>query len=639
MINTEFAYKKQREGNKMIKRISIFLYIFLLWLCFPNPFSAAENSTPSGIPMNELEEFIDNYAEEYIGDTVAGAAIIAIKDDQIVFSKGYGYADVENQIPMDPETTVLEWGSITKLFVWVSAMQLAEQGELDLEEDIRNYLPDGFLTKLNYDEPITILNLMHHNAGFEENIFDLLFDSPEQLVSLEEVLKIAEPEQVFKPGEVVAYSNYSTSLAAYIIEEITGQPFYEYVDKHIFEELEMDHSTMHLPVEDNQEMALHKGKGYFSGENGDFIESDPFYISMYPSGGINGTAADLARFAQDLMLPESEDTSLFLENGTVSELLATSYAPEEGVPGLAHGFWEYDGKYRGLTHSGNTVAYSSNMQIVPEDNFAIIILTNQADEIDLLFGLTDELVGRGDYTVQENLPAASKVEGSYLSARRTYNGFMNLYAYLAPLHVEAVNDEEIELDMAGFKAVYTQTSPYVYKLKSGDDVFIPSNVMYFHENDGKIVQISTTYADYLPMDKSKAFLFISLGLFIWYMLYFLINPFILAVMAFIQKRRKKKILAVTKWNWILTLSGTALALNIAVLIIRMLSKPMRTYSELLPHFIGNYVFSVVSFISVIIVIVLWRKTQLSNVQKIGYALTCISSILFIVWLMIWQMYS
>ncbi|GIO23242.1 serine hydrolase [Oceanobacillus sp. J11TS1] len=623
----------------MVKRIHVFLYILLLGLCLPRTLSAAEDTTPSGIPIEELEEFVDDYAEEYIGNTVAGAAIIAIKDNEIVLSKGYGYADVENQIRMDPETTVLEWGSITKLFVWVSAMQLAEQGELDLEEDIRTYLPDDFLTKLHFDEPITMLNLMHHNAGFEEYIFDLSFDSPEHLEPLEESLKLAEPEQVYKPGEVVAYSNYSTSLAAYIMEGITGQPFYAYVDEHIFEELGMSYSTMHLPVEDDQEIMLNKGKGYLTGENGDFTESQPFYISVYPSGGINGTAIDLAKFAQALMPPESEETSLFQENGTLSELLSTSYSPEEGVPGLAHGFWEYDGAYRGLTHAGNTVAYSSNMQIVPEDNFAIIVLTNQAAETDLSYGLIDELVGRGDQTVQENLPSTSEVEGSYLTARRTYNGFMNLYAYLAPLDVQSINDNEIELGLAGFKATYVQTSPYVYKLKSGNDIFIPNNVMYFHVNDGEAEQISTVYADYVAMDKSKPFLFISLGLFIWFMVYFLISPFVLMVLAFLRKRRKQRATAVTKWNWVMTLSGTALAVNLAVLAVRMLSNPMRASSELLIHFIGNYVFTIISLISIVMVIIVWKKARLSKWKKVGYLLTCISSILFIAWLIIWQMYA
>lgn len=632
--------KRREKGNRMIKRSCFFLHILLLSLCFPNTFSAAENTTPSGIPIEELEEFVDDYAEEYIGNTVAGAVIIVIKDNQIVLSKGYGFSDIENQIPMDPEITVLEWGSIAKLFVWVSAMQLAEQGELDLEEDIRSYLPEDFLTKLNFDEqPITMLNLMHHNAGFEEYIFDLLFDSPEHLVSLEESLKLAEPKQVYKPGKVVAYSNYSTSLAAYIIEGITGQPFYEYVDEHIFEELGMNHSTMHLPVEDNQDIALHKGKGYLTGDSANFTESQPFYISMYPSGGINGTAIDLAEFVQALMPPESENTSLFQEKGTLFELFSTSYSPKEGVPGLAHGFWEYDGEYRGLMHGGNTVAYSSNMQIVPEDQFAIIVLTNQADETDLSIGLIDELVGRGDQAVQENLPPASDVEGSYLTARRTYDGFMNLYAYLAPLHVEPINDNEIELDLAGFKATYMQTSPYVYKLKSGNDIFIQNNVMYFHVNDGEAEQISTVYADYVSMDKSKSFLLVSLVLFIWSVVYFLISPFVLIVLAFFRRRRKNKTTAAAKWNWAVMLSGTALTVNIALLIVRMLANPMRAYSELFLHFIGTYCFTITSLISLVMVIIYWKKAPLSKWQKGGYLLTCISSILFIAWLFIWQMYS
>ncbi len=129
------------------------------------------------------------------------------------------------------------------------------------------------------------------------------------------------------------------------------------------------------------------------------------------------------------------------------------------------------------------------------------------------------------------------------SLRRTYNGFMNLYAYLAPLAVRSMNDNEIALDLAGFKATYVQTSPYVYKFKSGDDVFIPSNVMYFHVNDEGAEQISTAYADYLPMDKSSPFLLISLGLFIWFMVYFLIAPFVLMVLALLRRRRKQKTMA------------------------------------------------------------------------------------------------
>ncbi|GAB2544126.1 serine hydrolase domain-containing protein [Gracilibacillus alcaliphilus] len=615
------------------------LLVLLICVYFPNVVSAEEKRTPSGISLTELEDVVDGYVNNYIGETVAGAGIVVIKDSEIVLSKGYGYADIEEQIPIDTSVSILEWGSITKLFVWVSVMQLVEEGKLDLYEDIQTYLPEDFLTSLTFDEPITMLHLMHHNAGYEENIYDLLYDSPKHLTSLEEALKITEPDQVYRPGEVVAYSNYSTALAAYIVEQVTGRSFDDYVSEHIFAELGIEHSTIHLPAEDREEIFRHKTKGYSLSGIGEFKESPPFYISMYPSGGMNGTAEDLARFAMALMPVSSGNTSLFQDHQTLTELLSPSYAVQEGVPGIAHGFWEYDGAYRGLTHSGNTVAFSSNVQIVPEENFAVIILTNQANEVDLLFGLTDELVGDGEQTIQANLPTSDTVEGSYLSARRVHSGFMNLYSYLMPLQIRSISEHEIEANIAGFTANYVQTSPYVYKMINGDHVFIPNKVMYFHVKNGKVEQISTSYSDYTAMDKPQAFLIISLGVFIWCAVYFLISPLLLMLRIFWRWRKRQRSTSLTKWNWLLNLSGTVMILNILVLAVRMLTNAMRAYSELLVHFILNYAFTAISLISLVMVIVCWRKTQVSNIRKTGYLLSSISSMLFIAWLIIWQLYA
>lgn len=153
------------------------------------------------------------------------------------------------------------------------------------------------------------------------------------------------------------------------------------------------------------------------------------------------------------------------------------------------------------------------------------------------------------------------------------------------------------------------------------------------------MQISTMYADYVSMDKSKSFLLISLVLFIWSMVYFLISPFVLIVLAMLRKRRKQKTAAAAKWNMAVIFSGAALAINIALLIVRMLSNPMRSYSELLLHFIGNYCFTITVFISIVMLIIFLKKAPLSKSQKGGYLLTCISSMLFIAWLIIWQMYA
>lgn len=145
----------------------------------------------------------------------------------MIFSKGYGYGDVDKKQKINPNTSVFEWGSISKLFVWVSVMQLEEQGKIKLNEDISNYLPKGFLQNLKYEDPITMLNLMNHTAGFEERIFDLGYATDDHMKTLEEGLKMHEPNQIYRPGEVVAYSNYSTSLAAYIVQLITEQEFSE----------------------------------------------------------------------------------------------------------------------------------------------------------------------------------------------------------------------------------------------------------------------------------------------------------------------------------------------------------------------------------------------------------------------------
>jgi len=144
----------------------------------------AARETPSGISFAELEAFVDEYMEQYIGRSAPGAAVVLVKDGEIILSKGYGYADVENKLAVDPARTVFEYGSISKLFVYVTLMRLAEQGRLDLEADIRGYLPPGFLTKLKYETSITVLDIMHHTAGFEDYLFDIVYTSPRDLPPL-----------------------------------------------------------------------------------------------------------------------------------------------------------------------------------------------------------------------------------------------------------------------------------------------------------------------------------------------------------------------------------------------------------------------------------------------------------------------
>src|SRR5512147_800056 len=115
----------------------------------------------------ELEAFTDGLLKKEMEEYhIAGAAIAVVKDGKLFFTKGYGYADMENKIPVDPEQTIFRTGSVGKVFTWTAVMQLVEQGKLDLNADINTYL--DFRIPDTYPQPITLEHLITHTSGFEE---------------------------------------------------------------------------------------------------------------------------------------------------------------------------------------------------------------------------------------------------------------------------------------------------------------------------------------------------------------------------------------------------------------------------------------------------------------------------------------
>lgn len=609
----------------------------------------AEENTPSGISFSGLESFVDDYAKDIIGKTAAGASVILVKDNQIILSKGYGYADIENKLVVDAENTVFEWGSVSKLLVWVAVMQQVEQGKIDLQEDIRNYLPDGFLTKLTYETPITMLHLMNHNAGFEENIFDLLYDSPDKVRSLEEGLKLAEPVQIYEPGTVVAYSNYSTSLAGYIVERVTGQPFYAYINEHVFEKLGMNHSSIHPLFEDNPSLPSNKAQAYALVGEGEFALSSWNYMSMYPCGGVNGTAEDLAAFAMALMPPTGEQSPLFQQQDTLQQMFTQSYSPDENMLDIAHGFWEYPGEKRGLTHSGSTIAFSSNFHIVPEENFAVIILTNQMGEIDLTFGLTNALVeGKTPVMPMEGSGSdGSVLEGSYIPARKSENSVFNVYAYFLPLKVQRIGENTLQLSLAGETADYIQTAPYVYRKAAGSTLFDIFPEMHFRVENGKVMQVSTVISDYLPYPPGRTmpFLIIYAAAALLCAGYFAVMLLVLLIQWFVRLAGKRKTAEGIftgrgrGYLYLLNLTGAGLLGNCLALVLRLLMNSNRGYGEIKIHFLINLVLTGLAIVTIIVWGVRIKTLNLNKRQRRLTILSIVMLLILIALLMSWHFYS
>ena len=207
----------------------------------------AARGTTVPLTATDAAAFLDGLlpSSMAIGD-IAGATVAIVKDDALLLTRGYGFADVEKRTPVDPAQTLFRPASISKLFTWTAVMQQVEAGKLDLDHDINEYL--DFKIEGYGGEPIKLRHLMTHTAGFEESLLDLLITDINKLKPLGAALKDSIPARIYRPGTVPAYSNYGASLAGYIVSRVAGVPFEQYIEEHIFKPLKMEHSTFRQPV-------------------------------------------------------------------------------------------------------------------------------------------------------------------------------------------------------------------------------------------------------------------------------------------------------------------------------------------------------------------------------------------------------
>jgi CubicO group peptidase (beta-lactamase class C family) len=262
------------------------------------PVSAASAAAPantegpgSAVPLTkaDIDVWLDGFLPYALRTAdIPGAVVTVVKDGEILTARGYGYADREKRTPVDPEKTLFRPGSVSKLITWTAAMQLVEQGKLDLDEDVNTYL--DFKIPEYDGKPVTLRQLMTHTAGFEEAVKDIIFSDPAHLLPLGEYLKRWTPKRVFEPGTTPAYSNWGTALTGYIVERVSGESFDDYCDKHIFGPLGMANSTMRQPLP--AALADQMASGYKPGQEAGKFE----IIGPAPAGSLSATGTDMAKF-------------------------------------------------------------------------------------------------------------------------------------------------------------------------------------------------------------------------------------------------------------------------------------------------------------------------------------------------------
>ena len=189
----------------------------------PPPADAMPGPTER-LTATDLEAWLDGFMPYALEQTdVAGSVVVVVKDGRVLLQKGYGFADLAKRTPVDAERTLFRPGSISKLFTWTAVMQLVEQGKLDLDADVNQYL--DFKIPAYDGKPVTLRNIMTHTAGFEEVLKNLISEDTKNVPTIGAYLKAWTPKRIFVAGTTPAYSNYATALAGYVVERTSGLDF------------------------------------------------------------------------------------------------------------------------------------------------------------------------------------------------------------------------------------------------------------------------------------------------------------------------------------------------------------------------------------------------------------------------------
>jgi CubicO group peptidase (beta-lactamase class C family) len=439
---------------------------------------AASGSSGQSLDRADLEAWLDGMVPYALkaGD-MAGAVVVVVKDGAVLLQKGYGYADVSKKLRMDPEETTVRIGSTSKLFTWTAVMQLVEQGKLDLDRNINDYL--DFTIPNDFGKPVTLRDLMNHRGGFEEGLKDILWTNPHGVPSTEAYLKEHKRPMLFAPGEVPAYSNYGAALAGYIVERISKEPYERYIERHILLPLGMTHTTFDQPLPERFAAFVSKGYRAASAPPGPYE-----LIVTRPAGSGTTTAADMSRFMlmhlQDGHFGDAE----ILQVDTAKRMHSPSEQAPPGFATMAHGFFrELHNGRTVIGHGGDSIFFHNEFELLPAEGVGIDFTFNSRGRGDAVYlareALFDGFMDRyfPDSAAPVDSPAlptaladARVIAGRYESSRRIEHGFLSLFYVLQQSVISANPDGTISVPgmFTPDPVTYREIGPQLWRRAGGN---------------------------------------------------------------------------------------------------------------------------------------------------------------------------
>jgi CubicO group peptidase (beta-lactamase class C family) len=362
----------------MLKTTSVRLFVlacsaaFTLLCASSNTFASALDVTNPAV----VEAFVDGVVKPAMKENHSPSGVVMVmKDGQVIFAKGYGYIDVEQRIPVNPETSLFRPGSISKLFTWVSVMQLVEQGKLDLDTDVNDYLTTFKIEDTFPGQPITLRHIMTHTPGWEDGgLGYLIIDDESRIMPLAESLEKYQPDRINLPGTHTSYSNYGTALAGLIVANVSGLSFNEYLQQNIFDVLGMEYSSFEEPLPER--LAGHMAKAYKYNAGTDSYEEMNYEIvsNFGPAGAMAVSAYDMSLFARAVLNGGAYEGRRILRPETLQQMLDEGFTHDDRVRGMGLGFIERRFGPEGFDnfgHDGGTTIFISHFGLSQQENFML----------------------------------------------------------------------------------------------------------------------------------------------------------------------------------------------------------------------------------------------------------------------------
>lgn len=351
-------------------RVSLRPLLLVISLFLLNTFAALQASAHPGETdaAAELERTVNAELKE---TNTPGAAVAVIRDGHVVFSKGFGVSNVETATPVTTDM-LFRLGSTTKMFTGAALVTLAEQGKIKLDAPIGNYAK-GLSPKLSR---LTPHQLISNNAGMAD--FSPPFISHDDS-ALATMVRGWKDDALFgEPGKVYSYASPGFWLAGYVIEEVGGKPYADMMDELVFKPLGMTHTTFRPLVAMTYPLAM----GHNADAQGKPVIIRPFFnnVAMWPAGSIFSNVDELSRWCIALMSEGKLDGKQAI-SPTLFAKLSGKHVLIPGETDAYYGYGLLNFEFRGvrlIMHGGFSRGYGSMIQMVPEQRFAVIVLTNKS---------------------------------------------------------------------------------------------------------------------------------------------------------------------------------------------------------------------------------------------------------------------